>query len=78
MLRLAKRGLIVHEYAPSKVKQAVVGKGAADKKQVALVVRAILRLPDTPRADAADALAIALTHLQISGFTAAIASAARR
>lgn len=57
-------GLPVHEYPPRRVKQAVVGRGAADKQQVAFMVRARLGLAETPLSDAADALAIALTHLQ--------------
>jgi crossover junction endodeoxyribonuclease RuvC len=46
------------------VKQAVVGNGAAQKSQVAFMVRALLQLTETPSPDAADALAIGLTHLQ--------------
>ncbi len=78
MLRLAKRGLLVNEYPPSKVKLAVVGKGNATKGQVALVVRALLRLSETPQADSADALAIALTHLNTASFDAAVAQAKAR
>jgi crossover junction endodeoxyribonuclease RuvC len=46
------------------VKQAVVGKGAAAKEQVAFMIRALLGLTETPPADAADAIAIGLTHLR--------------
>jgi len=46
------------------VKQTVVGAGRADKAQVAHMIRVMLALPTTPPADAADALAIAVTHLQ--------------
>ena len=60
----ADHGLQVYEYAPRKVKLAVVGKGTADKSQVAFMVRALLGLAETPPPDAADALAIALAHLQ--------------
>jgi crossover junction endodeoxyribonuclease RuvC len=45
------------------VKRAVAGRGRAEKSQVALMVRAILRLNELPRADAADALAIAICHV---------------
>lgn len=55
-------GLPVSEYAARAVKQALVGKGSADKVQVQHMVRSILGLPGTPQADAADALAIALCH----------------
>ncbi len=63
LIAAADHGLPVFEYAPRKVKQAVVGKGAADKHQVAFMVRALLGLSETPPLDAADALAIALAHL---------------
>ena len=49
---------------PRGVKQAVVGRGAAAKTQVAFMVRARLGLTENPPADAADALAIGLTHFQ--------------
>lgn len=56
-------GLPVHEYAARKVKQAVVGTGRASKEQVQHMVRVILQLPGVPAADAADALAIAICHV---------------
>jgi len=74
LLRLARSGLPAAEYAPTKVKQAVVGAGLATKPQVAQVVMRILRLAEVPRADAADALAIALAHLSIAPFQAALAA----
>jgi crossover junction endodeoxyribonuclease RuvC len=64
LIAAADHGLPVYEYAPRKVKMAVVGKGTADKSQVAFMVRALLGLAATPPPDAADALAIALAHLQ--------------
>ena len=66
LIAAADSGLPVYEYAPRKVKMAVVGKGTADKSQVAFMVRALLGLAETPPSDAADALAIALAHLQAS------------
>ena len=48
LIAAADHGLPVFEYAPKKVKQAVVGKGAADKQQVAFMVRALLGLDETP------------------------------
>lgn len=54
--------LPVSEYSARQVKQAVVGKGAAQKSQVQHMVTHILKLPATPQADAADALAIAMCH----------------
>ena len=64
ILALAERGVPVFEYAPKDVKQAVVGRGGADKSQVAFMVRALLGLTETPGFDAADALAIGMTHFQ--------------
>lgn len=56
------RGINVHEYAASEVKQAVVGGGRADKTQVQHMVGVLLNLKGPLQADAGDALAIALTH----------------
>jgi len=64
LLAAASHGLPIYEYAPRRVKQSVVGRGGADKGQVGFMVRALLGLTETPSADAADALAIGLTHLQ--------------
>lgn len=54
--------LPVAEYSARQIKQAVVGKGGADKTQVQHMVTHLLKLPATPQADAADALAVALCH----------------
>ena len=63
LLAAASAHLEIVEYAPAKVKLAVVGSGRAAKRQVQLMVRDILNLPDVPSAeDAADALAIAICH----------------
>jgi crossover junction endodeoxyribonuclease RuvC len=64
LIAAADAGLPVYEYAPTKVKQAVVGNGRADKSQVAFMIRALLGLAETPPHDAADALAIGIAHLQ--------------
>ena len=64
ILAAAERGLPVFEYAPKRIKQATVGRGSADKNQVAFMIRVLLGLSETPTADAADALAIGLTHLR--------------
>lgn len=67
MLCAARAGVSVHEYTPSQVKATVAGHGGADKAQVTSMVVRRLRLAESPRpADAADALAIALCHLQQS------------
>ena len=56
-------GIPVYEYEPRRVKQAVLGVGSATKEQIQRIVTATLGLPKVPPEDAADALAIALTHL---------------
>jgi crossover junction endodeoxyribonuclease RuvC len=60
---LAEAGLEIFEIAPRKVKQAIIGYGAAQKIAVAKMVQRLLQLPQLPAPDAADALAIALAHL---------------
>src|SRR5437763_8229880 len=65
ILAAAESGLPVFEYAPRRIKQSTVGRGAAGKNQVAFMVRVLLGLTETPSADAADALAIGLTHLRM-------------
>ncbi|HEY5268871.1 MAG TPA: crossover junction endodeoxyribonuclease RuvC [Anaerolineales bacterium] len=64
MLAISEAGLDMAEYTPNEVKQAVAGYGNAGKKQVQEMVRVLLALPEIPSPDdAADALAIAITHL---------------
>jgi crossover junction endodeoxyribonuclease RuvC len=64
MLCLELSGIQAFEYTPNEVKQAVAGYGAAQKKQIQEMVRALLALDSIPKPDdAADALAIAITHL---------------
>lgn len=59
----AKRGIPICEYSPAEVKRAVTGVGSAEKPQVQAMVARILSLPPPLQNDAADALAIALAHL---------------
>ncbi len=64
LLTIAEAGLDAAEYTPNEVKQAVAGYGSAEKRQVQEMVRTLLGLPSIPKPDdAADALAIAITHL---------------
>lgn len=64
MLAAARRGVVVAEITPAEVKRAVTGSGAATKPQVAAMVARLLRLASAPEpSDAADGVAIALTHL---------------
>lgn len=53
----------MYEYAPRQIKQAIVGTGSATKEQIQHMIQILLKLPEKPQADAGDALAIALCHL---------------
>ena len=73
LLAAAAAGLAVHEYTPTQVKSAVAGYGRADKGQVQRMVMQRLSLTELPKpADAADALAVALCHLQAYRLTAQV------
>ncbi len=65
LLAVAQAGLSVNAYPPSVVKRSVVGSGRAEKSQVALLVGALLGLKQLPAEDATDALAVAITHLNV-------------
>ncbi len=67
LVAVAEAGLEIYEVAPRKVKQAIVGYGAAQKIAVAKMVQRMLCLAELPAPDAADALALALTHAQEKG-----------
>ncbi len=76
LVAAARRGLAVSTYTPSEVKAAVSGSGRADKNQVGAMVTRILRLDAPPSpADAADALALAITHVWRGGAQARIDAA---
>lgn len=63
LLALAEAGLIPAEYTPMQIKQAVTGYGGAKKPQIQAMVKTLLQLSEVPRPDdAADGLAIAITH----------------
>jgi crossover junction endodeoxyribonuclease RuvC len=65
LLALANAGIPVAEYSPPKIKEAVSGYGKASKQQVQFMVQNMLELEEIPRPDdAADGLAVALTHFQ--------------
>jgi len=70
----ASRGLAVSEYGARAVKQALVGGGAADKRQVAYMVGVVLGLDGDLQEDAADALAVALCHAQHDRMAARLAA----
>lgn len=65
MLAPARCGLPVAEYSPNLIKKAVVGAGHADKSQIAFMVKRLLPTAGEVKADAADALAVAITHAQL-------------
>ena len=67
-----QQNLPVYEYEARKVKQSVVGNGAADKLQVQHMVTSLLKLDASPQEDAADALAVALCHVSTMNLMAAL------
>lgn len=67
LLVAARRGLGLAEYPPALVKRTVAGRGAAEKEQITRLMTHLLRLEEAPAEDAADALAVALTHLRAVG-----------
>jgi crossover junction endodeoxyribonuclease RuvC len=65
LLAAEQHGVEVRSYSPREVKACVAGYGHADKRQMQLMVRALLKMEETPEpSDAADALAVALCHIQ--------------
>ncbi len=64
---LGEAGVPVHGYSPAQVKLAIVGHGRAEKRQVVYMVERLLKLTARPAADAADAMAVALTHIHLHG-----------
>ncbi len=73
LLTLRRTEIEIAEYPPARVKRAVVGRGRADKNQVSRIIASILALGDVPQEDAADALAVAVTHLNVARFEQALA-----
>lgn len=68
LLALAQAGIPVGEYTPGEVKQAITAYGGAKKQQMQEMIRLLFGLPEVPRPDdAADALAVAVCHLQRAG-----------
>jgi crossover junction endodeoxyribonuclease RuvC len=72
------RDLPIHEYAAKEVKLAVVGKGGADKVQVQHMMGVMLNLHGKIQADAADALAVAVTHAHVRATAQRIGISARQ
>src|SRR3981189_499281 len=79
LLAAAQHNVSVHSYSPREVKACVAGYGHAGKEQMQLMVRALLGMSETPEpADAADALAVALCHVQAAQFRARLDAGAAR
>lgn len=69
LLSLEQTGIDIADYTPNEIKQAVTGYGAADKRQIQEMVKILLELEEIPKPDdAADALAVAICHLQHAKF----------
>ncbi len=62
MVAVAKRQVPLHEYSPNQIKQAIVGRGHAEKAQMQHMIKVLLALEEAPAPDAADALAVAVCH----------------
>lgn len=78
MATAGEAGLDVTEYTPTEVKQSVTGTGTAPKHQVQAMIAALLKLSEPPKpADAADACALAICHLNRNGLSRALARAGR-
>lgn len=79
LLAAVEAGVPSFNYSPRQVKASVAGYGHADKQQVQAMVRALLRMTETPEpADAADALAVALCHMQAAESAARMSASATR
>ena len=78
IVAVVENNIPISEYSARQVKQAITGTGSADKRQVQHMVKTLLNLPRSPQADAADALAIAICHintqrnLPLMGVTASV------
>lgn len=75
---LAQTGLPVFEYSPARIKQTVAGHGRAEKPQIQQMVKILLKLPEAPPTDAADALAVALCHAHLRGHELRMQTALRK
>lgn len=76
LLALANAGIAMSEYSPPKIKETITGYGKANKAQMQLMVRHLLELDEAPKSDdAADALAVAITHSRYIAFAAAVDAA---
>ena len=77
LLAVEQSGCKLFEYSPLEVKKAVVGQGRAGKGQVGFIIRALLGLKVNPQEDEADALAVAMCHIQRRQFAAKVKAVAK-
>ena len=68
-------GLVLNEYSPNEIKQAITGRGHAQKQQVQVMIKILLGLSTMPQSDAADALAVAICHGHVRDSRARLARA---
>ena len=74
LLTLQQAGIPISDYRPNEIKQGITGYGAADKKQMQMMVRNLLNLNETPQPDdAADALGVAIYHLRMAKYNKLLA-----
>lgn len=74
LLTLQQAGIPISDYRPNEIKQGITGYGAADKKQMQMMVRNLLNLDETPQPDdAADALGVAIYHLTMAKYNKMLA-----
>jgi crossover junction endodeoxyribonuclease RuvC len=76
LLSLQRKNVAIAEYQPARVKSMVTGRGRAEKSQVAQMIRVLLNLNEIPEEDAADALALAVTHIRRGPMDERLAKAA--
>ncbi|MCB9799454.1 MAG: crossover junction endodeoxyribonuclease RuvC [Candidatus Omnitrophica bacterium] len=74
MLAASEQGIGVVEYLPTRVKQAVTGNGRASKQQIQQMAKKLLGLKEIPPSDAADAMAVAICHLNCKGSSVRVKS----
>lgn len=78
ILACANSGIPIYEYTPLQIKQGLIGYGRAEKKQIQIMVKTILNLPEIPKPDdTADALAAAICHGHSAGYQKRVGSSSR-
>lgn len=78
LVAAVRSGVVLFEYSPNEIKQAITGRGHADKQQIQHMVKVLLGLTRAPGSDAADALAVAICHAHVRASRLRAAHAAGR